>query len=182
MNSAAWAKTPLKMLLILFLAYVLNSGLFVGIQMLYPYTASGPVDEALLSRLDEAWEGCQIQDYKEIQQTNLHVYLIKLPDGSARFVTLLRHYLLDRYRLVKSACQAALDTHDPIWLKAGVTQIEVAVDGTNSYGLMQMKSDSVAFPQHARKQFLTHTLLFSTGLGILELAAWCLLFRKEEVA
>lgn len=180
--SFAWSKTPLKLLLILILAAAVNFGLILGIQVVTNYRIEGPVDEELLSQLDSRWDGCEIQDHKEIQNTNLHIYLIKLPDGSAQFVTLRKHYLLDRYRLMDKACQRAPENGEAVWLKAGVTQIEAGISDKTFNGLMRIKSDTVYSGQSARQQFKNQMLLSIAGLCILELAVWCLLFRREEIA
>ena len=178
----AWSQTPLKLLIILFLAGTINFGLIFGIQLAVSYRFAGPVDEALLARLDSRWEGCEIHDHKEIHSTNLHVYLVRLSDGSAKFVTLRKHYLVNRYRLMEKACQSAPESGEAIWLKAGVTQIEVSVSENTLDDRMRLESHSAAFIQDAGQQFRNQMILSITALCILELAVWCLVFRKEEIA
>ncbi len=182
MHGYIWSKTPLKLLLILFVAGAINFGLIFGIQLAVSYRFTGPVDEALLASVDSRWEGCQIHDQKEIHHSNLHVYLVRLSDGSAEFVTLRKHYLVDRYRLIEKACQKAPESGEAIWLKAGVSQFEVQVSDQTFNGLMRLESHASAFVQHAGQQFRNQMILSIAGLCILELAVWCLVFRKEEIA
>ena len=182
MKGFAWSKTPLKLLLILIVAGAVNFGLIFGIQLITSYRLEGPVDEALLAGVDSRWENCEIQDHKEIHHSNLHVYLVRLSDGSAEFVTLRKHYLIDRYRLMEKACQKAPVSGEAIWLKAGVSQFEVQVSDKTFNGLMRLESHASTFVQDAGQQFRNQMILSIAGLCILELAVWCLVFRKEEIA
>lgn len=181
MGGYGWSKMPLKLLFILILAFAINFGLVLGIQLAVSYRIEGSIDEALLSRLDESLSGCEIQDHKEIENTNLHIFLVKRPDGSARFVLFRKHYLLDRYRYLEKACQDAPENGDALWLKAGVTQVEVMISDKTFDGLLRIKSDSAYNIRHAGEQFRNLMFFSCTGLCILEFIAWCLLFRREEI-
>ena len=182
MNGYGWSKTPLKLLLILALACVFNACLVLGIQMVTNYRIEAPIDIALLSRLDESLIDGEIQDHREIQPANLHVYLVKRPDGSARFVTLQKHALLDRYRFLEKACQDAPENGEEVWLRAGVSQFEVHISDSTYNGLMRIGHNGTGPTQSARQQFSNLILFSNLGLCALELAVWCLIFRKEEIA
>lgn len=67
-------------------------------------------------------------------------------------------------------------------LKAGTCQLEVSVEENNQTGEPCMKMDSTFMGKHAGQQYKNEMLLSITGLCILELAVWCLFFRKEEIA
>ena len=58
---------PVKLMLILILAFAINFGLILGIQTMFSYRAPGPVDEAALAGLDEQYDGCTIVSDKEIK-------------------------------------------------------------------------------------------------------------------
>jgi hypothetical protein len=183
MNGFTWSKTPLKMLFILFIAGAINFGLILGIQMITNYRMEGPVDAAALARLDEQWNGCEILDHKQdTSRQNLYFYLVKQDDGSMHFVTLKKHYLFDRYRVLAKACQSVPENGEPLPLKAGTCQMEVTVDTNNRTGESYMKIDSTFMGQHAGQQFKNQMILSIAGLCILELTVWCLVFRKEEIA
>lgn len=178
-----WSKTPLKMLLVILLAAAINFGLILGVQMLLSYRTEGPIDEAALERLDEQWQGCEILDHREDGTSqNLHFYLVRQSDESLHFVTLRRHYLVDRYKVMKKATVAVPEGGEAFRLKAGTCQLEVSVEENNQTGEPYMKIDSTFMGQHAGQQFKNQMILSITGLCILELAVWCLLFRKEEIA
>ena len=181
MHSFAWSKTPLKMLLILILAGTINFGIILGIQMLF-YPAKGPVDEDVLGQIETQWNGCEILHQKEISNTNLHIFFIKHPDGNFQLVTLRKHYLFDRYRIIDSACQPWPGGTDPIWLKAGSSQIEISIVKNTATGHYTLQELGGMTPQHAGNQFKNNMILSIAGLCGLELAIWCLVFRKEEIA
>ena len=98
------------------------------------------------------------------------------------FVTLKKHYLVDRYRVLTKACQSVPENGEPLHLKAGTCQMEVTVDVNNRTGESYMKIDSTFMRQHAGQQFKNQMILSIAGLYILELTVWCLVFRKEEIA
>lgn len=183
MTSFPWSKTPLKMLLVIILAGAINFGLILGIQMLMNYRTEGPIDEAALERLDEQWQGCEILDHREDgTRQNLHFYLVRKIDGSLHFLTLRRHYLMERYKVMNKATMAVPEEGEPFRLKAGTCQLEVSVEVNNQTGEPYLQIDSTFMGQHAGQQFKNQMILSIAGLCILELAVWCLLFRKEEIA
>ena len=175
-------KMPLKLVLILLIAVAVNFALVLGLQAVIHYRVEGPVDAAALARMDDSLTGCEILDHKEINQTGLHVYLVKQADGSFRFVTLRKHYILNRCRLLKDACQPWSGTEEEITLKVGVYQYWISVKSNETTGQYQIQHLGNSVSQNAGSQF-KNTMLFSiTGPCILEFAAWCLLFRREEIA
>lgn len=181
--SFAWSKAPLKLLLVLFLAGAINFGLILGLQMLLSYRTEGPVNEAALERLDERWQGCEILDHRQdTSHQNLHFYLVRKDDGSLQFLTLRRHYLMERYKLMEKATMLVPESGELRNLKAGTCQLKVTVETNNQTGEPYMKIDSTFMGQNAGRQFKNQMLLSITGLYILELAVWCLIFRKEEIA
>ena len=182
MNGYGWSKMPLKLLLILALVSVFNFGLVLGLQMITAYRIEAPIEETLLSQLDENLSGCEIQDHREITPTNLHIYLIKLPDGSARFVTFRKHFLVDRYRFLEKACVDAPTNGEEINLKAGISQIFLQVSDNTYDGLMRIQHNGGGVIQSAKQQFGNLFLFSNLGLCALELVIWCLVFRKEEIA
>lgn len=183
MNGFPWSKTPLKLLLILILAGAINFGLVLGIQMLVSYRIDSPVDASVLAQLDDHWNGCEILDHsQDTSRQNLHFYLVKKADGSMHFITLRKHYLVDRYRLMDKACQAIPDDGEALHLKAGTCWLEISVTVNNRTGDHYMNIDSTFMGQHAGQQFKNQMILAIAGLCALELAGWCLLFRKEEIA
>lgn len=183
MNGFAWSIAPLKMLLIIMLAGVINFCLILGTQMLLSYRTEGPIDAAALEQLDEQWQGCEILDHmQDPSRQNLHFFLVRTHDGSLHFITLRRHYLMERYKLMDKASTAVPESGEPFRLKAGTCQLEVSVETNNQTGEPCMKIDSTFMGHHAGQQFRNQMILSIAGLCILELAVWCLVFRKEEIA
>lgn len=180
--SFAWSKTPLKMMLILILAFVINFGLILGVQALLSYRVSGPVDEATLAQLDKRYDGCTILTHKEIEYQDLHIYLVRQPDDSTHLITLRKHYLLNRYKLLKGGCLPWTGSDEEITLKAGISRLWVSVKVHEPTGVYRIQHEGSSATQHAGQQFKNQMILSITGLCALELAVWCLVFRKEEIA
>lgn len=175
-------KMPLKLVLILLIAVAVNFPLVLGLQAVIHYRVGGPVDAAVLARMDDSLSGCEILDHEEINQTGLHVYLVKQTDGSVHLVTLRKHYIMSRFRLLKDACQPWSGTEEEITLKTGVYQYWISVRSDENTGQHQIQHLGNSVSQNARSQF-KNTMLFSiTGLCVLEFTAWCLLIRREEIA
>ncbi len=171
---------PLKMMLILILAFAINFGLILGIQTMLSYRAPGPVDEAALARLNEAYDGCSIVSDEEITYENLHIFLVKKADGSHHFVTLRKHFLLNRYQLLKGGCLPWPGGGEETTLKAGFTKLRVSVQKHESTAEPMIRLNSLSYGQSNIQK--TQMLLCILGLCALELTVWCLVFRKEEIA
>ena len=182
MHGFGWSKTPLKLLIILFLAGSINFGLILGLQMAFSYTVKGPVDESKLAQMEEAWQDCELLDQRQISGSNFYISLVKKADGSLHLVTLQKHYLLDRYRLMNKAYQSISQTGESINLKAGITQIQLSVEENNQTGQLYIKPEGTGVINPPGQQFRNQMIFSITGLYILELAVWCLVFRKEEIA
>lgn len=182
MNGFDWSKTPLKLLFILFLAGAINFGLVLGLQMAFRYRTAGPVEEATLAQMDEAYKDCEILDQRQISGSNFYISLVKKPEGSLHLVTLQKHYLLDRYRLMAKACHNISQAGESINLKAGITQIQLSVEENNQTGELYIKPGGTGVINPPGQQFRNQMIFCITGLCILELAIWCLVFRKEEIA
>ena len=103
-------------------------------------------------------------------------------DGSLHLVTLQKHYLLDRYRLMPKACQSISQTEESINLKAGITQIQLTVKENNQTGELYIHPEGTGVINPPGQQFRNQMIFCIAGLCILELAIWCLVFRKEEIA
>ena len=182
MNGFGWSKTPLKLLIILFLTGSINFGLILGLQMVFSYRTSGSMNEAKLAQLDDTWQNCEILDQRQISGSNFYISLVKKPEGSLHLVTHQKHYLLDRYRLMNKAYQSISQTGESINLKAGITQIQLSVEENNQTGRLYIKPDGVGIINPPGQQFRNQMIFSIAGLCILELAVWCLVFRKEEIA
>lgn len=182
MHSFAWSKTPLKMQLILILAGAINFGLILGLQMVFSYRTPGPVDETKLAQLEDVWQDCEILDQRQISGSNFYICLVEKADGSLHLVTLQKHYLLDRYRLMPKACQSISQTGEIINLKAGITQIQLSVEENIQTGALYIHPEGIGVVNPPGQQFRNHMIFGIAGLYILELAIWCLVFRKEEIA
>ena len=175
-------RMPLKLVLILLVAFVINFALVMGLQAAILYRFEGPVDPVVLARMDKGLTGCEILDHKEIDQTGLHLYLVKQPDENFQLITLRKHHILNRYRLLKEACKSWSRSDEEITLKAGILMFWISVKSNESTECYQIQHLGSSVSQHAGGQF-ENTMIYSiTGLCILEFAAWCLLFRKEEIA
>ena len=179
--SFAWSKTPLKMMLILILAFVINFGLILGIQALLSYRVSGPVDETTLAQLDKRYDGCTILTHKEIEYQDLHIYLVRQPDDSTHLITLRKHYLLNRYKLLKGGCQSWSGGEEEVKIKAGSAIYHVSVKEHGPTGVYMIQIEN-GHGKTALQQFTNQLFLSMVGLYALELAVWCLVFRKEEIA
>ena len=174
-------KMPLKLVAILIAAIVINFALVLGLQAIIHYRFEGPVDAIVLARMENDLTGCEILDHKEIDQTGLHLYLVKQADGNFHLVTLRKHYILNRYRLLKDACQPWSGSDEEITLKAGISKLWISVKAIEETDHYQIQHLGNSVSQHAGGQF-KNTMIYSiTGLCILEFAAWCLLFRREEI-
>lgn len=179
------SKIPLKLVLILVIAAVVNFSIVLGLQMLITFRVAGPIDEAALATLDEAYEGCTILDYTKNtadRTSDLHIYLVKTADGTEHLVTLRRHYLMDRYRIVKSACKPLPAGETSVQLRAGASIFGVNVSFNSVSGHSDISWAGFYSGQGAHIRFRNNMLLSITGLCLLELAVWCLVFRKEEIA
>ena len=182
MNGFGWSKTPLKLLIILFLAGSINFGLILGLQMVFSYRTSGSMNEAKLAQLDDIWQDCKILDQRQISGSNFYICLVEKADGSLHLVTLQKHYLLNRYRLMPKACQSLSQTGETVNLKAGITQLYLSVEENNQTGALYIHPEGTGIINPPGRQFRNQMIFGITGLCILELTVWCLVFRKEEIA
>jgi len=185
MHSYLRSKLPLKLLLIGIIAVAVNFGIVLGLQLLINFRAPGPVDEAALAKLDSAYEGCTILDHTEnthVSRDDLHIYLVKAADGTEHLVTLRRHMLMDRYRIVKSACKPLPEGEKTIQLRAGTTTFGIDVFFNTVSGHNDISWGGFFSGQSATTRFRNNMFLCIAGLCAAELAVWCLVFRKEEIA
>lgn len=182
MSGFAWSKTPLKLLVILFLAGALNFVLVLGLQMVFSFRTVGPVEEVTLVQLDESYQDCEILDQRQISGSSFHIFLVRKADDTLQLITFRKHHLLDRYRLMANACQSVSQAGESIHLKAGITQIQISVQKNNQTGGLYIKPEGTGVINPPGQQFRNQMILSITGLCILELTVWCLLFRKEEIA
>lgn len=185
MDSYLRSKIPLKLVLIGIIAIAVNFGIVLGLQILLNFRVTGPVDEAALAKLDSAYEGCTILDHTQntsVSRDDLHVYLVQLYDGTEQIVTLRRHLLMDRYRIVKSACKPLPEGDKTIQLQAGTANFAVDVFYNSVSGHNDISWGGFSSGQSATTRFRNNLLLCITGLCAAELTVWCLVFRKEEIA
>lgn len=185
MDSYFRSKIPLKLLLIGIIAIAVNFGIVTGLQLLLNFRAPGPIDEAALAKLDSAYEGCTILDHTEntsVSRDDLHIYLVKAADGTEHLVTLRRHMLVDRYRLVKSACKPLPEGTETMQLRAGTTIFGIDVFYNTVSGHNDISWGGFSAGQSATVRYRNNLLLCIAGLCAAELAVWCLIFRKEEIA
>lgn len=182
MMNFAWSKTPLKLVLILILASLINFCILLGIQAAVFYRIEMPVEEAALAQLDETWIDCEILDRREISGSSFRICLVKKSDDSLHLVTLQKHYLLNRCRVMRKACQSVSQTGETITLKAGITQIELSVLKNSQSGQLCLKPEGTGIINPPKQQFRNQMIFGIAGLCFLELAIWCLVFRKEEIA
>lgn len=171
---------PVKLMLILILVCAINFGLILGIQSMFSYRAAGHVDEAALARLDKQYDGCTIVSDQEITSENLYIFLVEKSDGSLHFVTLRKHFLMKRYQLLKGGCLHWSGGEEETTLKAGFTKLQVSVREHSPTGVHMLRVDSLSYGQSDIQK--TQMLLSILGLCAAELAVWCLVFRKEEIA
>lgn len=171
---------PVKLMLILILTFAINFGLILGIQAMFSYRAPGPVDEAALAGLDKQYDGCTIVSDKEIKYENLHIFLVEKSNGSLHFVTLRKHFLMNRYQLLKGGCLPWSGGKEETTLKAGFTRLQVSVQEHSPTGVHMLRVDNPSYGQANIQK--TQMLLSILGLCGVELAIWCLVFRKEEIA
>ena len=184
MDSYFRSKIPLKLLLIGIFAIVINFGIVLGLQLLLNFRVSGPIDEAALTRLDKSYADCTILDQTKNNSdysNDLHIFLVRKADGSEHLVTLRRHYLMDRYRIVKSACKPLPADTKTVSLRAGTYTFGIEVFYNNVSGHNDISWGGYSYGQSATARFRNNLLLCITGLCAAELAVWCLVFRKEEV-
>ena len=185
MDSYFRSKIPLKLVLIGIVAIVVNFGIVIGLQMLLNYRVAGPIDEAALAKLDSIYEGCTILDRTENtadRNSDLSIYLVELGDGSQHLVTLRKHFLTDRYRMMKSACKPLPAEEKTISLRAGTVSFGIDVFFNSVSGHNDISWSGFQMGQSGKTQVRNNLLLCITGLCALELAVWCLVFRKEEIA
>ncbi len=178
-----WSKTPLKMLLILIAAFIVNFALVLGLQMLLQYRVTGPIDETVLAKLDNDYDNCTILDQVSSATSTekmLTVYLVSQADGTEQLVTVQKHYLFDRYRIVKSACTQVPAGDDSVQLRAGSTLFYIDISFNQVSGHSDIRWGT-QLGLNPRTQFSNNMLLCIAGLCIVELLAWCLLFQKEEI-
>lgn len=184
MDTYMRSKIPLKLILIIVVAAVINFCLVLGLQLLLNYRATGPISEETLAKLDSSYDGCTIWDRTEnsaMPDNDLYVFLIAKPDGSEHLVTLRRHFLFDRYRIVKSGCKEIIPGTESIQVRAGTTMFSLDISLNQASGHSDIRWGSWS-GQSPRTQFRNNMFLCISALCAVELAAWCLIFRKEEIA
>ena len=185
MDTYLRSKIPLKLVLVLIIAVAVNFGIVIGLQVLLNFRAAGPLDETVLSTLDSAYEGCTILDHTEntsVPNDDLHICLVRMADGTEHLVTLRRHMLMDRYRIVKSACKPLPAGETTVQLRAGATSFGISVFFNSVSGQNDISWAGFSSGQPATTRFRNNLLLCIAGLCAAELAVWCLVFRKEEIA
>lgn len=184
MDTYRRSQIPLKLVLIAIIAVIVNGCLVLGLQVLLNYRAEGPIDETALAKLNSDYEGCTIWD----QTQNVHsadndifVFLVEKADGSEHLVTVRKHYLFDRYRMVKSGCKEVSEGTESMQLRSGTSifNIELSFNAVSGHTDIRWGSWS---GQQSNIQFRNTMMLCITALCALELAVWCLVFRKEEIA
>lgn len=184
MDTYMRSRIPLKLVLITVVAVAINFCLVLGLQVLLTYRATEPINEDTLAALSSDYKGCTILDRTQntsSSRDDLYVYLVAKPDGTEHLVTLRRHYLLDRYRIVKSGCQEVPQGTESIQLRSGTTFYTINISFNPVSGHSDISWGSWS-GQLGSTQFRNNMLLCIGALCAVELTVWCLVFRKEEIA
>lgn len=184
MDSYMRSRIPLKLVLIAAVAIIVNGCLVLGLQVLLNYRVEGPIDETALAKLNSDYEGCTIWDRTQnvhSANSDIFVFLVEKADGSEHLVTVRKHYLFDRYRIVKSGCKEVAEGTESMRLRAGTSFFTIEYSFNPVSGHTDIRWGSWS-GQQSNIQFRNTMMLCITGLCALELAVWCLVFRKEEIA
>lgn len=182
----ARSKIPLKLLAIMIVAVVVNFGLVIGFQALVTYRYDFPVDDiSVLGKMDERYENCTLVDiaFADPNYYSGHsdfpeiIFLVETPSGDFELVTVARHFLFDRYRIVKSACASLEDGTERLQLRSGTTILGLNVEKKESTGLPDISIGSIAGVAGKHKNIA----IVIAALCIAEYVAYCLLFKREEL-
>lgn len=182
-NTYARSKMPLKLVLILMVAFAVNFGIVLGFQALVTYRYADPIDSEALTRFDSKYQDATIVDmtWNSVDpDSNVTVYLVEMADEQYEFVTVQKHYMLQRYRFVKSGCIALEPDTTSVDLRAGSQFFNIE---------LRYKEDAAQpdiiwagmFGSGGRNAFSSSMFLSVVLLCFVELAAYCLLFKRHEI-
>lgn len=182
-DTYARSKMPLKLVAVIIVAVVVNFGIVLGFQALATYRYAEPIDGETLAKFDSRYEGSEIVDMtwnSADRNSDVTVYLVELPDGQFHLVTARKHYLFDRYRFDKKGCIAVEPDMTSAKLRAGTTFFSIELrykEGVNQPDIVWAGSSGIS----GRNAFGNSMLLSIAALCVVELAAYCLLFKRHEL-
>lgn len=176
------SKIPLKLVFIGLAAVLINAVLIFGFQLVGPYRFTGPIDSEVLGQMDRSYEGCTILDRaaSPAEDDDLTVYLVETQDGTEQVVTVQKHYLFDRYRLVKSACKELDPDAQSIRLRAGTGYFTLGVSHNQVSGHSDIRWES-GFGPGSYSSFKNSMFLGIVALCVVEFLVYCLVFKREEI-
>lgn len=181
-DTYARSKMPLKLVWVLIVAVAVNFGIVLSFQALVTYRHTEPIDGETLAKFDSRYEGSEIVDmtWDSVSDSDITVYLVEMPDGQYHLVTAHKHYLFDRYRFVKNGCIALEPDQSSVRLRSGTTFFNIELrykEGVNQPDIVWTGMSGIS----GRNAFTNSMMLSIAALCAIELAAYCLLFKRHEL-
>lgn len=177
-NEYARSKVPLKLVFLLMAAVVVNSLIVECIRIATLYTYDGPVDIAILSQMDETFDGGTILDQRQNESEHplwngeYTAYLLETDSKNVKLAIVQKHFLLDRYRYMEKF------TADV----AVAEGMSAPISGTTQHQALCWITDGTAFASFNMGQNYGPTVFLAIiPMIIVEYIAYCLLFKREEL-
>lgn len=175
----ARSKIPLKLVFISFAAVAVNLLIICGFQLAAMYRYTAPIDSAVLGRMNSAYENCTILDSREYSQkensiwgSDYAAYLLETEDGETHIALVEKHILFDRYRYMKkfSADVPAADGDQHV--DAGTVYQSADYRITDNSRIVTL---------HVGQNNSNGLFFIVLAMCAVELAAYCLLFKRHEL-
>lgn len=175
----ARSKVPLKLVFITIAAVAVNLLIIGAFQLIAMYRYTGPIDGTVLGRMNGEYENCTILDSREYSQkehsvfgSDYSAYLLETEDGEMRFAVVEKHLLFDRYRYVK---KLSADVPEA----AGTQDIHPGTAFQSAWAAIGDNSRIITF---SVSQNNSNSLFFILlAMCVVELIAYCLLFKRDEL-
>ena len=177
-NEYARSKTPLKLVFLLMAAVLVNGLIVECIRIAFLYTYDAPVDIAVLSRMDETFEGATILDQRQDESVNTlwegkyTAYLLETESKEVKLAIVQKHLLLDRYRYMDKFTVDVPPVEGMSSPRSGILHHQALCWITDGKTFASFNMGQNYGPK---------ATLAIIPMIIVEYLAYCLLFKREEL-
>ena len=174
----ARSKTPLKLVVLLMAAVLVNGLLVECIRIASLYTYDAPIDIAVLAQMDNTFQNATILDQRQNESAHILwegeyiAYLLKTESNDVKLAVVQKHFLLDRYRYMDKFT-ADVPTAEGM---------NAPISGTLHHQALCWINDGTTIESfHMGQNYGPKIHLLLIPMIIAEYVAYCLLFKREEL-
>lgn len=174
----ARSKVPLKLVFITLAAVAVNLLIIGAFQLAALYRYTGSIDETVLGQMNSEYENCTILSTSVYDSPVLFTereytaFLLETEDGETHFAVVEKHLFLDRCRYVKKLSAAVSQV-------PGMQDIHPGTAFQTAWATIDDNSRIASF--HVGQNNGNGLFLLLVAMCAVELAAYCLLFKRHEL-